>query len=281
MLVDFNMSRGVISQYSNGDCPPGDLPMDDFTIDYYKHYIAGGISGMCGILLSHPVDTIKTHIQTGKPLGSFNWSLGNLYRGIQAPLAGVAIEKAIVFGTYNYCRANLGWNTAAAGGLSGFMAALVVSPYERWKIIRQTGGISNGGGITSLFRGLSATFTREIPGFAIYFSIYEGLKVRTEGMNNRRINYLESFIYGGLSGCGAWIFIYPQDRIKTIIQSNTGTESSNGTGAKVSIRYIISEIYNAGGLRHFYSGFSWAVMRALLLHSGTFCMMEVISSYHI
>ncbi len=31
----------------------------------------------------------------------------------------------------------------------------------------------------------------------------------------------------------------------------------------------------------FYKGFSWAVYRAILLHSGTFCAMEMLSSYEI
>ena len=46
----------------------------------------------------------------------------------------------------------------------------------------------------------------------------------------------------------------------------------------MSIKNIVKEIYNRGGLKHFYSGFNWAVGRAVLLHSGTFCMMEILSS---
>ena len=67
-----------------------------------NQYLYGGISGMCGILISHPLDTIKTHIQTGNALTSFKPTIRNLYRGIGVPLIGVGFEKAIVFGTYNY-----------------------------------------------------------------------------------------------------------------------------------------------------------------------------------
>ena len=246
--------------------------MDNFPDAYYKHYLGGAVSGMFGILLSHPVDTIKTHLQTGRPFRSFVFNITNLYKGLKAPLLGVGVEKALVFGTYNYCRTGLNWDIPIAGAMAGLIASGIVSPYERWKILRQTGAVMESRVIWNvgfLYRGFSATLTREIPGFAIYFSIYESLKMKTEKMYNRRINYMESFIYGGMSGCGAWIFIYPQDRIKTILQSN-----SQG-----SISSIIGSIYKAGGLRHFYSGFSWAVVRALLLHSGTFCMMEIIQSF--
>ena len=41
------------------------------TNTYIIKYINGGVSGMCGILLSHPIDTIKTHIQTGHKLNTF------------------------------------------------------------------------------------------------------------------------------------------------------------------------------------------------------------------
>jgi len=235
----------------------------------WKYYFKGAIAGMSGILLSHPVDTVKTHIQTGRTLRDFAPGLRNLYRGLLPPLAGVGLEKAIVFGTYNYalCKTN---NIPLSGAIAGMTAAIIVSPYERLKILKQNNTHINRQelSIKFLFRGLGATWTREIPGFAIYFSVYESLKYHLHVKNGYEIGYVNSFFYGGIAGVSAWIFIYPQDRIKTILQSSR----SSGIG----INKIILDIYNAGGLRHFYSGFSWAVARAMLLHSGTFCMMEFL-----
>ena len=68
----------------------------------------------------------------------------------------------------------------------------------------------------------------------------------------------------------AWIFIYPQDRIKTIIQSSNSNK-------KIDISSLIKKTYEVGGIKHFYSGFSFAIARAVLLHSGTFCMMEILN----
>ena len=256
------------------------------TNNYIGKYINGGVSGMCGIVLSHPIDTIKTHIQTGNKLSTFKPSFTNFYKGISAPLLGVGIEKAIVFGTYNYMYSKTD-NIPLSGAISGLAASLVVTPYERIKILKQNSEviIFKDLNIRFLFRGLSATFTREMPGFAIYFTTYEYLKKKTFTDNNKKIDYTSSFIYGGIAGTTAWIFIYPQDRIKTILQSQSGTTSNSNTNANnksiKSIKSIINSIYASGGLKHFYSGFSWAVARASLLHSGTFCMMEYLNNKYI
>lgn len=242
----------------------------------WHYYMNGAIAGMTGILLSHPVDTAKTHIQTGQLLRDFKPQLKNLYRGLAAPLVGVGLEKAIVFGTYNWALANCSDNIAFAGALAGLNAALIVTPYERIKILRQNRVGFNKQEITMefLFRGLSTTWTREIPGFAIYFTVYENLKYHLHTQHQREIGYANSFVYGGLSGITAWIFIYPQDRIKTILQA---TRRSNEKGNNTGFKSVMLDIYRAGGLRHFYTGFSWAVARAMLLHSGTFCMMEFMN----
>ena len=236
-----------------------------------NHYVKGAISGMFGILISHPVDTIKTHLQTHKNLNMFQFKSVHLYRGIISPLLGVGLEKSLVFGTYNYCRNNK-LNIPISGAISGFVASLIVSPYERIKILRQNQTnfkMSECMKPSFLFKGLSATFTREVPGFAIYFSTYEYLKNKFYTSQNKDIDVLASFVFGGISGSNAWIFIYPQDRIKTIIQSNTNS--------KMNIMDLIKTTYQNGGLRQFYSGFSMAIARAILLHSGTFCMMEILS----
>ena len=238
-------------------------------------YINGGISGICGVILSHPIDTIKTHIQTGNKLSSFKPSFTNFYKGMSAPLLGVGLEKAIVFGTYNYMIAKTDNNIPLSGAISGLVASFIVTPYERFKILKQNAQVFTIKelNIKFLFRGLSTTFTREAPGFAIYFSTYEYLKKKNFTNHNKKIDYISSFIYGGISGITAWIFIYPQDKIKTIMQS----ETQNNKNIR-SIKNIINSIYKDGGFSQFYKGFSWAAGRALLLHSGTFCMMEYLNN---
>jgi solute carrier family 25 carnitine/acylcarnitine transporter 20/29 len=230
-----------------------------------SYFIQGGLSGMVGLTLSHPFDTIKTHCQDGlKPPRSFR----ALYRGLIPPLLGVGLEKSLVFGTYNSIKEPLinrgyGTNTSCliAGAIAGFNASFIVTPAERLKILLQTNQPIPK--ITTLYKGFSATLTRETPGFAIYFTVYENLY-------NSNMNLFSSFLCGGISGACSWVFIYPQDIIKTRIQS----EQSNGS--KNSYFKHISNIYKERGVFGFYRGFHYALMRAVPLHGGTFCTFELL-----
>lgn len=236
----------------------------------------GALSGMVGVTISHPFDTIKTCIQDKKPVTLHPRAL---YRGFTAPLFGVGFEKAIVFGvftnTQNYLRSNSFsdvFTIPVAGALSGLTASFIVTPVERVKILLQTGKKVNYRTISPkyLFTGLSATFTRETPGFAIYFSTYESLKRRFYTNEGRDITKTGSFLFGGLAGGFSWVFIFPQDCIKTQMQANVSTQKS--------FTMVFKSIYSEYGFRGFYRGFSFALMRAVPLHAGTFMTMELLNS---
>ena len=231
-------------------------------------YLKGCLAGMFGVTLSHPIDTIKTTKQSGVKI---KYSFLSLYRGIIPPLIGVGLEKALVFGTYQYLRKQE-VNVPISGAISGFVATFVVTPYERLKILKQTSQHIKKIDLSQLYKGFSATFTREVPGFAIYFSTYHYLKEKKINKINEKTDKLSpefSFLFGGIAGSMAWLFIYPQDRIKTIIQSANDNKNIN-------IRTIIKNTYKNGGLKSFYSGFGYAISRAVLLHAGTFMMFEVL-----
>lgn len=226
-------------------------------------YKNGVISGVVGLILSHPIDTIKTYKQSNIPI---KYNINSLYKGITAPLISIGLEKAIVFGTYHSCRNN-NIPVFLSGAISGFLATFIVTPYERIKILKQTNHAINWSP-KFLFRGLTTSFTREIPGFAIYFQTYETFKYIYKNHNqNNNIPLFYSFITGGISGSFAWIFIYPQDRIKTIIQSNSINNNP---------KEIYKSLYKLGGVKELYKGFSFAIGRAMLLHSGAFATMEYL-----
>lgn len=235
-----------------------------------KQFFNGAISGMFGIMISHPIDTIKTSIQDKKKI---NFSLRFLYRGLLPSLSGVGLEKAIVFGTFKnmeqYMKNNNYNNniiTPISGLAAGTSAAFIVTPVERLKILSQTGQQINLNHfkLSSLYRGISATFTREIPGFSIYFSSYNYLKYK---FYNDNIPLHMSFLFGGVAGTLSWCGIYPQDVIKTRMQADLD---------KKTFKNIVKEIYSEGGILMFYRGFHLAVLRAIPLHAGTFMMMEFI-----
>jgi solute carrier family 25 carnitine/acylcarnitine transporter 20/29 len=230
-----------------------------------KSFLFGYFAGFCGIIISHPFDTMKTRIQDGKPI---EFNLKSLYRGISAPLLGVGLEKAIVFGTFENTKFYTN-SDFISGAISGLTASLVVTPFERIKIRLQTDGKINFNNfnrnqinIRYLYQGFSATLTRETPGFAIYFSVYNFFKNRTN-----EITAFKSFIYGSFAGSFSWVFIYPQDRIKTHLQALAEKKMGFFEGFR--------EIHKSGGFLGFYRGFSFALIRAIPLHATAFMVMEL------
>lgn len=237
--------------------------MDKNSLPFLGSYIQGGLSGMIGVTLSHPFDTMKTYLQDNlRPPRK----LIILYRGILPPFIGVGFEKSIVFGTYknvnNFltrCGFDKTNSSLISGGLSGFSASFIVTPAERMKILLQSG--QKMCSIGTLYKGFSATITREVPGFAIYFTTYEKIY-------DKRMGLFPSFLCGSVSGVISWMFIYPQDMIKTRIQSNIG---------KCSYISHIKIIYSDYGILGFYRGFRFALMRAIPLHGGTFFTFELLN----
>jgi solute carrier family 25 carnitine/acylcarnitine transporter 20/29 len=199
----------------------------------------------------------------------------SLYKGFIPPLLGVGFEKALVFGIYTNIikylkdrKYNETYVNPIAGGISGFGASFIVTPIERIKILLQnrSDNILANCQVKYLFRGLTATFTRETPGFAIYFSVYESLKKKFYYKEN--ITTHGSFIFGGISGAVSWLFIYPQDCVKTCMQSDKYQQ--------YSFSKTVKNIYCEGGFIRFYKGFHFALMRAIPLHAGTFMTMELL-----
>jgi Mitochondrial carrier protein len=244
--------------------------------DSFRHFFYGAVSGSFGVAISHPIDTIKSNIQDSKRV-SFNPRA--LYRGVLPAMSGVGFEKAIVFGTYETAKRifdrhsnNERLNIAASGAISGFTASLVVAPTERLKILSQTGTQITAQHFrpSVLFRGLSATFTREVPGFAIYFSTYTHLRKTHVDRTDRPLPLYAAFGYGGISGAVSWFGIYPQDLIKTRMQADTGA-------VQPSFIKTVKHIYHEAGLRGYFRGFHLALLRAVPLHAGTFMMMEVMT----
>lgn len=241
-------------------------------------FINGLIGGFVGTIISHPVDTVKTRIQSNK----FNTIInaikaGKLYSGLTPPLIGIMMEKSIVFGFYEKSK-EYGFNNFTSGTIAGLISTLIVTPIDRLKIHFQNNEkfhFQNNEKFLinkNLYKGFLPTIFRETPGFGIYFTTYNYLNTN---YNNSK-SLVNNFIYGSLSGLSAWLFIYPADLIKTQYQAN-----------QTKLKDIIINIWSKNninnnqikGFLNFYSGFSLAIMRALPLHGGVFLGYEVSKKY--
>ncbi|XP_045447452.1 mitochondrial basic amino acids transporter [Melitaea cinxia] len=202
-------------------------------------FIAGCIGGCAGIIAGHPLDTLKVHVQSGRgsPMECAKallkgGTLSMAYRGVYAPIGGVAGINAIVFGTYKNIRRAMPnpdslTSHAVAGGTAGMLQSFACAPVELVKTRQQLAkaGMPEGawagarhvlrtGGYRSLFRGLVITIVRDSPSFAVYFTAYEAM---TRGSQSA----MQVFAAGGIAGVISWILFYPIDVIKSRIQADT------------------------------------------------------------
>ena len=223
-------------------------------------FVKGSFGGLCGTILSHPFDTIKSRMQSGIAFKDAI-KMRHFYYGLRAPIIGIPFEKSIVFGFYKYSKDN-GINTFCSGIIGGFMSTLIVTPIEYFKINKQINSTNTTNTLRTIYKGFIPTIFRETPGFGIYFSVYNYLN------DNFNKSLFNSFCFGGISGLSAWIFIYPADLIKTNIQNGNYNNLSS----------VIKDVYNKNGLIGFYRGFHFAVMRAVPLHAGVFLGYEWMSS---
>ncbi|XP_044754059.1 mitochondrial basic amino acids transporter-like [Coccinella septempunctata] len=206
-------------------------------------FIAGCVGGCAGLVVGHPLDTLKVHLQNDnaknpKYRGSLHLvrtlvvkeGLKGIYKGISSPLLGVAAINAIVFGVQGGTRKKFKdqdslFSHFVAGGAAGFLQSFVCSPMELAKTRLQVSepnlsltkcikGIYEADGIRGLYRGLNMTIAREVPSFAAYFVTYEYL-TRSHKTN---VSTAMMIFAGGTAGMAAWIVTYPVDVIKTRIQ---------------------------------------------------------------
>ena len=173
-----------------------------------KSFLAGGIGGILAVSVGHPLDLVKVRMQTGDGSQSVASMLKNtfakegvrgLFRGVSAPLVGVAPIFAVSFWGYDMGARFVRWvhksdsgtqlsilQYTIAGGLSALPTSIIMGPTERLKCLMQVeanvvekGGKAkyNGlldcakqvfkeGGVRSLMRGTGITFMRDIPGSA-------------------------------------------------------------------------------------------------------------------
>ena len=120
--------------------------------------------------------------------------------------------------------------------------------------------------VRSLYRGFGATFMRDSPAFAIYFSSYEYfLRYRNPNWNlNDGPSNFDVLGAGGLAGVMSWFLTYPIDVIKTQIQLNH----------KLTVRTFLTTTYQTVGLRGLTKclsrGLTIACIRAAWCNSITF-----------
>jgi len=206
-----------------------------------------------------------------------------LYAGTIPALAANVAENSILFAAYGSCQKmvakSLGVNKVEdlnvfANGFSGFLAAfwssLALCPTElvkcRLQAMReysllkgesppQTGpfqltrDILRNEGIAGLFRGLTATFTREMPGYFVFFFSYEMSRsfLTPPGKSKDEIGAVNTVISGGIAGVALWCFIFPADVVKSRLQVTGGTTPMLTMLRDIATKEGVPALYNGLG----------------------------------
>ncbi|KAJ6649809.1 Mitochondrial basic amino acids transporter [Pseudolycoriella hygida] len=263
-------------------------------------FAAGCLGGAAGVLVGHPFDTIKVHLQTQNPKnplyrGTFHCfktivakdSIGGLYRGISSPMGGVALVNAIIFGVYgNMQRHSSDPNSIKshflAGSAAGLAQSVVCSPMELVKTRLQLQSqmmqhkqfrgalhcfshIFKTEGFRGVFRGISITALRDLPGFSSYFVSYELLLKASPNPGN-----LYLFTAGGIAGVISWILSAPIDVIKSRLQADGMGEKQQYTG----IRDCLKQSYKEEGLAFLTRGMCSTLLRAFFINAACFFVVS-------
>ncbi|XP_015955542.1 uncharacterized protein LOC107479942 isoform X1 [Arachis duranensis] len=221
-----------------------------YSVAKQEHAFSGALAGVCVSLCLHPVDTIKTVIQScraeqrsivniGKSVVSDRGLLG-LYRGITTNIACSAPISAVYTFTYESIKAALvpylpkeyySFAHCVGGGAASIATSFIFTPSERIKQQMQVGshyrscwdalvGIIRNGGFTSLYAGWGAVLCRNVPHSIIKFYTYESLKKVMPSLSSTiQPNAFQTLLCGGLAGSTAALFTTPFDVIKTRLQT--------------------------------------------------------------
>lgn len=284
------------------------------TVSPIKYFLSGGFGGVCTVVAGHPLDTIKVRLQTmpipalnEAPLYSGTWDcakktvtkegLRGLYKGMAAPLSGVAPIFAISFFGYSVGKKLqqrvpdeklTTLQLFYAGAFSGIFTTVIMAPGERIKCLLQIQHADakpkyNGpvdcakqlykeGGIRSIYKGTCATLLRDIPASGMYFLTYECLKEQFTPEGGK-LSLLATIAAGGFAGIANWLIGMPPDILKSRLQT-----APEGT-YKHGIREVFVKLMKNEGPLALYKGVVPVMLRAFPANAACFMGFEICMKF--
>lgn len=265
------------------------------------------------MVAGHPLDTIKVRLQTmpkpklgETPMFTGTWDCAKktvtkegflgLYKGMGAPLTGVAPIFAICFFGYGVGRRlqqkhpdeELSYfQLFKAGMLAGVFTTVIMAPGERIKCLLQIQQAAHEkkydgpvdcakklykeGGIRSVYRGTAATLLRDVPASGMYFMTYEWLQhvLTPAGHSRGELSIGRTLFAGGMAGVFNWIVAIPPDVLKSRLQTAPHGKYPNG------IRDVARELLREDGVLALYRGVTPVMLRAFPANAACFMGYEI------
>ena len=197
-------------------------------MDLNKFY-AGGLSGIIEVILTHPIDYLKTKKQQYKQLGSEydikKIKIKNIYTGLFPRLIGVAPMRVIFWGTHDTTKYFLEkkniktkYNFLFIGLNGAFFQTIIDNQIELYKIAKIT-NIKNAELIKNLmnFKGFYANLLRNI-GFSSSVAYF--------CFNNKNLeSNIDKFSFAAFGGLIGSLITQPLDYVKTQQQRSNDKRS--------------------------------------------------------
>ncbi|KAG2426438.1 hypothetical protein HYH02_014796 [Chlamydomonas schloesseri] len=187
-------------------------------------------------------------------------------------------------------------HVAAAGAVAGVALSFILGPTELVKCRMQLAGssarypggplqvlrevVAAEGWARGLTRGLGATMAREVPGNAVFFTVYEVARRSlrapqdTPGSRGGGVNVSEAVtavLSGGVAGTLMWALVLPIDVAKTRLQA-----ASPGTPWDVGLLRQWAMLWREGGVRSLYAGLTPTLVRAFPANACQWLAWEAI-----
>jgi len=223
----------------------------------WKTIVSGSMGGAAITVVGHPLETVKTRLQTGATTNIFR----GCYKGMLSPLLGTTPFFASCYFGYRLGRTLTGERTdtpsiMASGALAGIIATFVRTPVDRVKIVAQNERISSvqasknlfaAKGFFGIYQGFGATAFWLIPSSTMFWGGVEFWSWVFKDTDD----YIRPFLGGGMAGVTEWMLCLPFDTVKTRVQAGTDP----------SVAAAIRSCYS-GGLKAMYRGFVPMMVRA-------------------
>lgn len=200
-----------------------------------------------------------------------------LYAGTMPAIVANVAENSVLFCAYGACQslyAKLRYSSnnieslgaldkAISGSGAAFFSSFTLCPTELIKCKLQaarekmgttdlsafkvTRDIVKSNGFTGLFRGLTSTMAREMPGYFFFFGGYETTKLLISGEEKKDISLPVTILAGGVGGWCLWAAIFPFDLVKSRIQVDNLNEGLIAVTSKVVREEGILGLYRGLG----------------------------------
>ncbi|KAI3464665.1 hypothetical protein Pfo_021328 [Paulownia fortunei] len=227
---------------------------------------AGGIAGAFTYVCLHPLDTIKTKLQTKGASeiykGAFDvivktfQSRGILgfYSGVSAVIVGSTFSSAVYFGTCEFGKSILSkigqyppvLIPPTAGAMGNIVSSAIMVPKELITQRMQAG--AKGDGFLGLYAGYSATLLRNLPAGVLSYSSFEYLKAAVlRETKKANLEPFQSVCCGALAGAISASLTTPLDVVKTRLMTQAHGEAVNKVaaamydGVSATIKQILKE----------------------------------------